>query len=894
MCQPSPTIAGFLQQAEDNLALLRARAQFTPRKARERRAEESPESASARMSQRLKGTASTHASPLQEEPVEELSRTPWQLWLRELDRKVRGFDARFRSMEKAVASAADLAAASSRCGRDGIEAATAATAAVRVEAEAKCRELAQRIESLSGSGGRWTQELEARIDNCVQASLTSDLRCLERRLVAQFSQRHSEVLEAAQQMMAELKAEVSLELEALQGRSCRRRPAGRGSEGALEGRLSLAEKDLRRALRDVDDLERVAAGPLRHLEQRVASLEAREEPEAMAPGSGQQEKRIDRLEADLVKLFRKLGTTVSVGVQDPRARQGVPEVVLSAAPDTRSSEQKAAKCAEPPRPERTLQPSELAGGRELQEIASKASGAKKADPATELLEAVSDSAGTPSAPPSPSSPLPSRPVVPFQPPSRRPSRPLLTVPGGRRASGIETKADSEPEHREHREHREASAGASRDLWDNLLARTISPRGQAHLLEFTGPLAKADDVASRLQHIPSLLQLCSPEFPVLACVRCRIWLVYVGSAGCDYDDSSCHDSGHTANTVFAYDVLRGGTIVPNPPLHVDVGGLPLWLTIKESAELNYKCMFATLADNQISVLQDPGSSLTAFEPIQTLPSGGLTPVFASLSLDQKFLLVANYNGNDDPAGAGVSVFRIESDCKLSRSDFAKHQGSSVDSSRQLAAHTHGVVVSSRRNIIYAFDLGMDVVFSYKLSDTGELEELHRTAVFPASGPRHGVEHPSLPILYVICEMGKSVLVFQELDDGRLALRQLNQLHTHEPDELAKAAEIAMSASGKTLYATNRGEKDSSNTVTVFSILQNGHLKVIQQIKAPKYPRGMTLAHDDRILLVAGQSNSDLTVYTVQPEGKLSEQYTLSKGLPPQPAAIAVLQEPVGEL
>ena len=87
-------------------------------------------------------------------------------------------------------------------------------------------------------------------------------------------------------------------------------------------------------------------------------------------------------------------------------------------------------------------------------------------------------------------------VVPFQPPSRRPSRPLLTVPGGnsetlsvnmtdcsgaggRRASGIvsalvrqgivkelsresrgrasqeETKADSEPEHREHREHREA-------------------------------------------------------------------------------------------------------------------------------------------------------------------------------------------------------------------------------------------------------------------------------------------------------------------------------------------------------------------------------------------------------------------------------------------------------
>ena len=64
--------------------------------------------------------------------------------------------------------------------------------------------------------------------------------------------------------------------------------------------------------------------------------------------------------------------------------------------------------------------------------------------------------------------------------------------------------------------------------------------------------------------------------------------------------------------------------------------------------------------------------------------------------------------------------------------------------------------------------------------------------------------------------------------------------------------------------------------------------MQQIKAPAYPRGMTpptqnyprgaellryarssnasrLIHDDSILLVAGQSNSDLAVYKVQSEG-----------------------------
>ena len=146
--------------------------------------------------------------------------------------------------------------------------------------------------------------------------------------------------------------------------------------------------------------------------------------------------------------------------------------------------------------------------------------------------------------------------------------------------------------------------------------------------------------------------------------------------------------------------------------MDVGGLPLWLTVIESDDLDQKCMFAALDNHQIRVLQDPGSSLTAFEPIQSLPSGGSTPVFAIPSLDQKFLLVANYNSNDDPLGAGVTAFRIKPDCQLTPTSIVKHQGSSVDSSRQLAAHTHGLVMSSRHNLVYAFDLGMDVIFSYK--------------------------------------------------------------------------------------------------------------------------------------------------------------------------------------
>ncbi|CAE7350951.1 unnamed protein product [Symbiodinium sp. CCMP2456] len=422
MCQPSPTIAGFLRQAEDNLALLRARAQFTPRKAREKVAEESPGSASARMSQRLRATGSTRASPRpQEEPAELELHAVHAGTLRDLDRKIRGFDARFKSMEKAVASAADLAAASSRCGRDGIEAATAATAAVRVEAEAKCRELAQRIESLAVPG-RWGKDLEVKIDTMVQASLDHDLRCLERRLVAQFSKRHSEVLEAAEQMTSELKAEVGQQLQAFKdGRITAACGPTRPAEAlALEGRLRLAEADLQRALRDVDDWER-ATRPTHH------------------------EQRIDKLEADLAKLFQRLGSTSDMGVQDLRARRGVPEAPSEAERDKASLESRfqqrigereedAGSALRVPVAERTLQPSELPCDR-LGELATKASGTVNVEQTAAELEVASNS-GTPSAPPSPS--MPSRPVVPFQPPSRRPTRPLLTVPGPgvRRMSGI--------------------------------------------------------------------------------------------------------------------------------------------------------------------------------------------------------------------------------------------------------------------------------------------------------------------------------------------------------------------------------------------------------------------------------------------------------------------------
>merc|ERR1712070_1284414 len=103
--------------------------------------------------------------------------------------------------------------------------------------------------------------------------------------------------------------------------------------------------------------------------------------------------------------------------------------------------------------------------------------------------------------------------------------------------------------------------------------------------------------------------------------------------------------------------------------------------------------------------------------------------------------------------------------------------------------------------------------------------------------------------------------------------------------SKACEIVMAPDGNTLYATNRGVL---NTVTVFGIENDGTLTQKQQIEAPAYPRGMTLAFDGGLLLVAGQSKTELSSFRVKADGTLEPAYTITEGLPPHPAAFMMFE------
>lgn len=241
---------------------------------------------------------------------------------------------------------------------------------------------------------------------------------------------------------------------------------------------------------------------------------------------------------------------------------------------------------------------------------------------------------------------------------------------------------------------------------------------------------------------------------------------------------------------------------------------------------------------------------------------------------------------------MASFRIGSGCSLTLADRKNHSGSSIIPDRQGGAHVHSTV-PVRRGLAYVCDLGTDEIYTYAVGADSKLTEKARTKVAAGLGPRHIVQHPSQPYIYVVNEMGRAVTVFEEhaSGDGPLKLLQTKSLvHKDLGNGIgSKAAEIAISPNGKFVFATNRG---SQNTITAFEIQADGTLSFKSYAQAPSYPRGMALVQDGKTLLVAGQTRNEVWSYNVGDDGSLTKTSALESDgdkLPPHPATFTTFQQ-----
>ncbi|MES1263062.1 MAG: lactonase family protein [Peristeroidobacter soli] len=265
------------------------------------------------------------------------------------------------------------------------------------------------------------------------------------------------------------------------------------------------------------------------------------------------------------------------------------------------------------------------------------------------------------------------------------------------------------------------------------------------------------------------------------------------------------------------------------------------------------------------------------------SKGRGPSYVSVDGSGKYVLDANYGGGF------VEVYSLAKDGSLDQQTaFVQHIGSSVNV-RQSKPYAHWFRTDPSNKFGLVADLGMDQVVIYKFdAKTGKLtpNDPPFTKVAGGMGPRHLAFHPNGKWVYGIAEIANEVMAFR-WDGAKGTLTQFQSVKTLADGfkEPSTAAEIAVRADGKFLYATNRGE----DSIVVYAIdATTGELTLKQRTPSRgKVPRYFAFDPTNQWFIVSNQEGGNLAVFGV--DAKTGELTPKGEPVPlPKPMAVVFLK------
>ncbi|HMD70957.1 MAG TPA: lactonase family protein [Bryobacteraceae bacterium] len=253
-------------------------------------------------------------------------------------------------------------------------------------------------------------------------------------------------------------------------------------------------------------------------------------------------------------------------------------------------------------------------------------------------------------------------------------------------------------------------------------------------------------------------------------------------------------------------------------------------------------------------------------INQKPSGGGDPSYISLDTTGHYVFVANYDGGN------IAAWALGPDGSLGeRTAFVQHTGSSVNPQRQKHAFAHSIRVDPTNRFVLVADLGLDKLFVYKFnvadgSLTPNDPPFARSA--PGAGARHVVFHPNGRWVYLITEMGSTIMLF-DWDTRRGALSEVQTVSTLPQDFHGEnmCSEIVVHPNGRFVYASNRGR----DSIAVFSVdAGTGRLTSIQDMPSGgKTPRNFDLDPTAHWLLVTNHGSDNAMVFRIdQQTGRLT--------------------------
>jgi 6-phosphogluconolactonase len=263
---------------------------------------------------------------------------------------------------------------------------------------------------------------------------------------------------------------------------------------------------------------------------------------------------------------------------------------------------------------------------------------------------------------------------------------------------------------------------------------------------------------------------------------------------------------------------------------------------------------------------------SFEPktgqlkfINKVSTLGGSPCYISVDKAQKNLFVANYSGGN------IAVLPLNEDGSIAPASMTlKDDGHGINKERQEKAHVHTAVLSPDEKYVLYTDLGTDKIniTKYKGGKNNQIVPANPAfvSVKPGYGPRHLAFSNDKKYLYLITEMGSSVIVF-DYNNGKPKQKQDISLLPDGFKGATGAADIHISPNGKFLYATNRGD---ANDISVFSINpENGELTFVdRKSTGGKGPRNFVIDPTGKYLLVAHQNSDNIYVFQLdEATGKL---------------------------
>jgi 6-phosphogluconolactonase len=306
-------------------------------------------------------------------------------------------------------------------------------------------------------------------------------------------------------------------------------------------------------------------------------------------------------------------------------------------------------------------------------------------------------------------------------------------------------------------------------------------------------------------------------------------------------------------LYEFDSVTGQLKLDGPAGQVDS---PSWVT----ADPDFKYLYA------VSEVENKTGGVAAFainrengslRKLNEVSSGGVAPCHVATDRTGKMVIVANYTSGS------VSAYPVKQDGRLGEMGSLMTATGQGPDQRQNGPHAHEVVISSDNKLAYVPDLGLDQIRVYQIhTDKGTLSPANPPFVKqdPGFGPRHMAFSPDWSHAYLMNELKSQVSVFTH-DKSTGKLTKIQDVSSLPADYAGKngPAEILVDATGRFVYATNRG----ADTIAVFAVEPGkGTIKLTQSVPSQgRSPRGLTIDPSGRFMFAGNQDTSNFAVYHI---------------------------------